>query len=96
MLLVPYLPVTDSPVVWQSMSTAVPSATVPVELAPVLGAERTVSGAPESVCTVPVAASAGVAPTSTIAAAMPTTPAARLPMRILMSPSSVVSVVPTE
>src|SRR3569833_332266 len=87
MLLVPYLPVTVSPVVWQSMSTAAPSATVPAELAPVLGAERTVSGAPEAACTVPVAARAGVAPASTIATAMPATPAARFPIRILICPS---------
>src|SRR3954468_7324482 len=84
---VPYLPSTVDPLVWQEMVTAVPSAIVPAALPLVLGVARTVSGAPESVCTVPVAARAGVAPASTIATAMPATPAARFPIRILICPS---------
>src|ERR1044072_8305526 len=83
----PYLPSTVDRLVWQEMVTAVPSATVPTGLPLVLGVARTVSAMPESVCTVPVAARAGVAPTSTIAAAMPATPAARFPIRILICPS---------
>ncbi len=51
--LVPYVPVTVVPLVWQAMVTRVPSATVPTEAYPVPGPERTVSGVP-LVSTVPL------------------------------------------
>src|SRR5947207_5254548 len=88
MSLVPYLPSTVDPLVWHEMVTAVPSAMLPAELAEVLGLDRTVSAAPESVCTVPVAANAGLAPTTAIAAAIPATPATRFTIPIFMLPSS--------
>src|SRR6266545_3425935 len=60
MVLVPYVPVTEEPSVWQRMFTDAPSATLLQASYPVPGAARTVSADPD-VLTVPDAALAGPA-----------------------------------
>src|SRR6266540_3723025 len=94
MVLVPYVPVTEEPSVWQRMFTDAPSATLLQASYPVPGAARTVSADPD-VLTVPDAALAGPAVPRTADATAAAVIAVQRPNRAIFRASMALSLART-